>query len=422
MKANLKKLPKSQIEVDFKLTAEEFNKYIDRALERLKSYVKMEGFRPGHVPKELAEKRVGQENLLMEAGDLAVKDNYTKFVNENNLEPIGQPQVKILKIAKGSEFLFSVNVSVLPEIELPDYKKIASQVKAKEISVEEKEIEDAINYLQKSRAKFSQVDRGAEENDFVEIEYQSKDINTNQPVKDRFILGQAKFMKGFEDNLAGMKAGEEKEFNLKFPENTLNNLRSEEGKFRVKMISVQEMELPEVSDEFAKSLGIFDSLAALKNNLREGITMEKQEAEKQRKREEILSKISEKIRFQLPEKMVEYEEKKMLEDLKNSVAQNFRITLEEYLKSIKKTEQELKKSFRQRAEKRVKNFLILRQIGKAENTEVSNGEMEAEINKIVKNYSKEQLGKIDINKLKEYTKGTIYNEKVFEKLESFSKI
>src|SRR3990167_8697742 len=136
MKTELKKLPKSQIEIEFELTGEEFQEYIEKALLHLKEHVKVDGFRKGNVPKEMVEKQVGQENLLMDAGDLAVKKTYSKFVVENKLEPIVDPDVQIVKIAKGNPFLFKVTVAVLPEIELPDYKEIALKVKGNEVAVD----------------------------------------------------------------------------------------------------------------------------------------------------------------------------------------------------------------------------------------------------------------------------------------------
>ena len=430
MKTELKKLPKSQIEIEFELTGEEFQEYIEKALLHLKEHVKIDGFRKGNVPKEMVEKEVGQENLLMEAGDLAVKKSYAKFVTENKLEPIGEPEVQIVKIAKGNPLLFKVKVSVLPDIELPNYKKIASQVKSSNILVDQKEIEEALRYLQKSRAKFSQEDRPAEAKDFVEIEYQNKDINGGKEIKDKFILGEGGFLKDFEDNIIGMKAGQEKEFISKFPENTPNKtLAGKDSNFKVKMISVQKMELPEINDEFAKALGVFDNVGSLKENLKEGITMEKNEEERQRKRGEMVSKITEKVKFDLPEKMVEYEQARLFEDLKNQIAKNFKMPFEDYLSSIKKTEEEIKASFTLEAEKRIKNFLVLRQIGKVENIEVSEKELEEEMNKALKKYSiptgrqaKDQLEKIDINELKDYNKGAIFNEKVFQFLENASQI
>lgn len=420
MKAIKKDLGKSQIEIEFELDEQEFAKYIDKALEHLKGHVKMDGFRPGTVPKDIVEKKVGNENLLMEAGDLAVKETYIKFVTENNLEPIGEPEVQIKKIAKGNPMQFTVKVSVLPEVELPNYKEIASQIKGAEVVVEEKEIEEALHYLQRSRAKFTDKAGGAEKKDYVKIEYQNEHINGGKTIGDIFILGEAGFLPDFEDNLLGMKAGEEKEFTAKFPENTPNNLGGKEGKFKVKMILVQTMDLPEVNDEFAKSLGMFDNLMKLKENMHEGITLEKKENEKQRVRGEMLEKVTAQTKLDIPEKMAQYEQERLFEDLKHHIAHNFKISFEEYLKSIKKSEQEIKDSFKLEAEKKIKNFLVLRAIGNAEKIEVSNEELEESMNKELRKHTKGQAEQIDINQLKEYTKGAIFNEKVFQKLESFS--
>ncbi len=426
MKTELKKLKNSEIEVNFELDEKEFEEYLQRALLHLKEHVKVDGFREGQVPLEMVAKKAGTENVLMEAGDLAVKKSYSKFVKENNLEPIGDPDVQIIKIAKGNPFLFKVTVAVLPEIELPDYKTIASKIKGNEISVDEKEIEEAIVYLQKSRAKFTMENRSAQAKDFVEIEYINKDINGGKEVKDRFILGDGGFVKDFEDNLLGMKSGEEKEFTSKLPENMPDKtMAGKNSSFKVKMVSVQKMELPEINDEFAKQLGAFDSLVALKSNLKEGIGLEKNENERMRARGEMVSRIAEKVfdlpaQAGLPEKMVKYEQERLFEDLKNQIASQFKISFEEYLASVKKTEEEIRGSFKLEAGKRIKNFLVLRQIGKAENIEVSTSELEEEMNKVSKRYSKEQLEKIDIHELREYSKGAIFNEKVFQFLEKLS--
>lgn len=425
MDVKQKNLGKSQVELEFELTAEEFQKHVDHALLHLKEHVKIDGFRPGQAPEKLVEEKIGNKNLLMEAGDLAVKESYSKYIRqlaeENNLEPISQPEVQILKIAKDNPFLFKVKISILPEIDLPDYKKTAQLVKTKEVFVNDQELNDALNYLQKSRAKFSNKEGGAEIGDFVEIEYQSKDIDNNKQLKDQFILGQAQFVKGFEDNLLGMKTGQEKKFFVKFADDYLRkDLAGKEISFEAKMISVKKVELPEISDDFARSLGSFNDLSALKNNIKEGIFMEKKEDEKQRKRAEILEEIVEKAKLEVPDAMIKYEEKKLMEDLKNKIALNMKITFEQYLAAVKKTEQEIEETFYKEAEKRLKGFLVLRQVGKKENVEVSDQELEQEVSKSIKNYSKEQLAKFDIKQLREYTKGAIFNEKVFQFLEKLS--
>lgn len=417
MKATQTKLPKAQMEIEFELTEEEFKKHADHALLHLKEHIKVDGFRPGHAPAEIVEERVGKENLLMEAGDIAVKEVYSKYIAENKLEPVGQPEVSIVKIAQGSPFIFKAKITLLPDVELPDYKNIASRIKGKEVSITEEEVQDALNYLQKTRAKFTAEDRPAEKKDFVEITYQNKDINEGKEVDDKFILGEGGFMKGFEDNIVGMKAGEEKEFKVVFPDNSpRKDLAGKEGDFKVKMISVQKMELPELNDEFAKELGAFDTLVALKQSMKEGIIQEKEVAEKQRRRGEILDKISEKVKVELPDTLVDYEKQRLMDDLKYRINQNMKISFEQYLASVKQTEENLKQTFQKEAEKRLKGFLILRELGKKENIEVSDKEVEEELKKAMKKPFDTAQGKIDIEQLKEYTKGVIYNEKVFQKL------
>ena len=290
MKTTQKKLPKSQLEITFELTEEEFKHFMEHAIEHLKTHVKVDGFRPGKAPNSMVEDKIKPESLLMEAGDIAVRETYTKYILENKLEPVGNPEVSIIKIAQGSPFIFKAVITVLPDVELPDYKEIAKAVKGPkgypEISVTEEEIQDSINYLQKTRAKFTLKNEGAEKKDFVEIIYQNKGIETNKEIKDKFILGEGGFMPGFEDNLVGMKAGEEKEFRVKFPsssqvsrseisEDKKSPLAGKESDFKVKMISVQKMELPEINDEFAKQLGAYDTLVDLKNSMKKGIITEK---------------------------------------------------------------------------------------------------------------------------------------------------
>ena len=422
MEVKQKKLAKSQIELEFELTAEEFKEHTQHALEHMKHHVKVDGFRPGKAPASMVEDKIKPEVLLMEAGDHAVQHAYVDYIKESKLEPVGNPEVSIVKIAQGSPFVFKAVITVLPEVELPNYKEIAKATKGKEVSVTEEEVQDSINYIQKTRAKFTPKNDAAEKKDFVEIKYSSKDIENGKEIDDKFILGEGGFMAGFEDGIVGMKAGEEKDVTVKFADNLpRKDLAGKESIFKIKLVSVQKMELPEINDEFAKQLGAFDSLTALQTSMKEGIVAEKNEAEKQRVRGEILEKIAEKAKFEMPEAMVEYEQERLLEDLKNRITSSVKITFEEYLASIKKTEAEIKETYKKEAEKRLKGFLVLRQLGKLENIEVSDEEVEIEVTKSIKNYSKEQLAQIDINELKEYTKGVVHNEKIFQILENLSK-
>jgi len=422
METNIKKLPKSKVEIEVKIPSKEFDKFIEKATKKLGENLEVKGFRKGKVPKDVIKDKVGQDAILQEAADMAVKENYSKIVSENKIEPITQPNVEILKMAEGNPFEFKIKTEVLPEIKLPDHKKIASKIEAKKVSVSKKDLEDSLKWLQKSRAKFSALERPAKKDDFVEIEYQSPQIKDSQKINDGFVLGEGHFIPGFEDKIIGMKSGEEKEFSLTFPEKfQRKSLAGKEANFKVKVKAVKKRELPEINDEFASSLGSFDNLAALKENIKKGLTEEKERKEQQRKRAEILDKIAQKTKMEIPQNLIDFEKKRMLKNLKQQVGQNLQLSFEDYLKSVDKTEEELKNSLGREAQKRVRNFLILKQIGKEEGVSVTDKEIEERMNEDLKKYPPEKKEELDIAKLKKYTKGAIYNEKVLQKLEELSK-
>jgi trigger factor len=423
MKVNSKKLPKSEVEISSEIPWEEFKPYVDKAYSILGENVAVKGFRKGNIPQDILEKEIGQDKILAQAADLAVKDKYPQAVYKENIEPISSPEVNIIKLAKGNPFEFKVKVSVLPDIVLPDYKMIASKVEKKQVSITDKDVEDALKWTQQSKAIFTTLGRGAKKDDFIEIEYQSPQLENNKIFEDKFIFGKANVAPGFEENLEEMKKDEQKEFNIVFPKEHNNKMLA--GKniaFKVKIKSVQKMELPELNDEFAKKLGKFEDLKALRNNIKENLGKEKELEQKQKTRNEILEKIAQDCKCEIPEILVENQKDNLLEDLKQKVDQGLKIPFTEYLTQIKKTEKEIKDSFKDPAEKRVKNFLALREIGKKEEIKISKEEIEEETNKTLKNYpDKEEVKKIDIERLKDYTESAMYNEKVFKKLESFIK-
>lgn len=358
MRASVKKLSDSEVELEIEIPAEEFDRSIERACLSFGKDLEIKGFRKGRAPKEFVEKEIGKEKILVEAANLSVEENYKKAVLENKIEAIFHPKIEIKKLAEGNPFIFSAKTAVLPEVTLPDYKEIASKVEKKEVVVEDKEFDSALKWLQKSRAKFSAKNQSAQNGDFVEIEYSSLQIGQEMQ-KDAFVLGEGHFLPGFEEKIIGMNPGEEKE-------NITLNKDGKEFILRVKIISVQNVELPELNDEFAKGLGKFDNLDALKKNIKQGLILEKEQIEKQRVRQEILEKIGKKTKIKIPDVLIENEQKQMLENLKKMVSERLKISFQDYLKKLGKTEEEVIGSFLLESEKKVRNYLILREIGKKE--------------------------------------------------------
>jgi len=425
MNFSIKRLPKSQIEISVEVSKESFGEYFNKAILELGKNIEAKGFRTGKVPKEIIESKLDKNRILQTAAQIAVEESYKKIVaqlaNENKVEIISQPKVEVLKLALGNPFVFKCKVSILPEIDLPDYKKITSKIKKNDVSVKEKEVEDSLVFLQKSRAKFTPLQKPAQKEDFVEVEYESPQINSSKKITDKFVLGKGRFIPGFEEKLIGMKMGEEKEFTLPFPQNSFKkDLAGKEVDFKVKLVAVQKMELPEVNDEFARSLGEFKDLPSLKENVKEGLKKEKEAEETQRFYNKVLEEVAQNAKFETPEVLIEIERENLFKDLKEKINKNLKISFEEYLTSIKQSEKQFRESFQKEAEKRVKNFLVLKEIGKREKITVVEEEIVEEMNKALKNYKKTEIEKVDTPELKEYIKGVIYNKKVFQRLGTFS--
>jgi trigger factor len=385
MKYTIKKLPKSQVELVFEVPFEEVEKNKKQVLEKIGKELKVEGFRPGHVPPQIVEREVGQMAILEEASELAVKESYQKAILENNFEPIGQPQVAVTKLAQGNPFEFKVTVPLLPEIKLPDYKKIAGESKKKEIAVSEKDMEDSLSFLRKSRAKTSLKGAPSQKGDFVELEYSSPQIEGGKKVTDAFVLGEARMVPGFETNLENMKDSEEKTFSVRFPGDYFQkDLAGKEVSFNVKIKSVHRVEFPELN--------------------------------------EIMEKVIKDSVCDIPDVLIEAEKHRMIHELEDRLAQS-NVPLADYLSKIKKTEKELEDSFSPEAEKRVKASLALREMSNIEKIEVSEEEIKEEVNNFLKQYPDVNAAqsKFDAERLKEYTKEAIRNEKTFKLLESLVK-
>ena len=422
MKTSIKKLPKSKLELKIEVPVEEFDKFYQRAIFLLGKDIKLTGFRKGKIPSEILEKEIGKEKILEKATEEAIREIYLKAVFENKIEVLGKPKIEILKLAPKNPFEFKIVVYVFPEIKLPDYKKIASEKEKKEISVSEEEIKETLSFLQRSKAKFTPKDLPAEKGDFIEIEYASPQIEGGRKIKDRFFLGKGGFLAGFEEKLEGMKKDEERNFSLKIPENHFQkSLAGKEISFKVKIISAQKVEIPELTDEFIKSLGKFKDLSDLKKSIFEGIQAEKKKTELERIRNEILTEIIENSEFEMPEILIEQEKNRYLEELKIRIPKIFKIDFQQYLSQIKKTEEELKNSYQKTAEREIKKALILKEIKKKEKVIASEDEVLKMANEILSNFTLEEAKKIDPKILKGYTRERIEDEKVLNFLESLTK-
>ncbi|MDD5146493.1 MAG: trigger factor [Candidatus Pacebacteria bacterium] len=421
MEKEIKKLPKCKVEISFIFPWGEFEDYYDQALSKLNQGVALDGFRPGKAPKEIIEQKFGEARILEDAADLALQDKYPALVVDNSLEIIGQPQVEILKLARGNDFECKIKVEVLPEVRLPNYQKIAQGVKKEEIKVEDKELDEALDWVRKSRATFEDLDRAAQKEDMVEISYQSPQLENNKQFEDRFFLGKGQLMPGFEEQVEGMEAGEEKEFAITFPKDYFQkDLADKPATFKLKIQKVQKAIFPELTDEFAKTLGEFENLEDLRKNVADGIKQEKEQDSNQKRREVILEKVMAQAEMEIPEVLLTEERARIMHQLEHDAKDQLGISFEEYVKQNFKNEKELQEKIEKQATERIKSYLIIKAVGQQEGVEVSDTEIDEACRQFLAKYSRTRdvEKEIDPERLRGYYRGIIYNEKVFQKLES----
>ncbi len=435
MNHTLTTLPKSQIELEVILPFPEFELHVKRAAAAMSEERDIEGFRKGKAPYDAIKQKFGENAIYERAAEHAVRKTYPALMEElednppdgmKQFLPVGAPAITITKLAPGNELIYKAAFSIMPEITLPDYQKIAKQFSGekKEVHVTEDEIEKTLQWIRESRMEVATVEREAREGDGVEVDFEIRHggvkwengESKNHPL----VIGKKTFIPGFEEQLIGMKAGEEKNFSLSLPDDWRDPaLAGKAIDVHVTMRAAKERKIPELTNEFVKQLGAFESLDALKKNISDGLLQEKKEKEQQRVRVLIIEAIAKEIKAELPDVLVEREIDKMTQELKQGIEQ-MGMKWEDYLLHIKKTNDELKTEWRQEAEKRVRVGLALREIAKKENIHPSAEEIQERSEEFLRKYeSPENAEKqIDPDRLREYTKGILKNEKVFEFLES----
>ena len=421
METQTKNLPKSQIEISASLSAQELEPYLDAAARGLSRINPIKGFRPGFVPKRIVLKELGKEKTEHLAFDSAVREKLGEIVLEKKINLVGEPKVSKVAPIPGGGLEFTAVVSAVPQIDPGDYKKI--KVPLAEIKLEDKEVADVLEDIRKSRAQNINVTRVAQKGDRVEVDFSVKKngqlVDGGESKQHPFVLGEGHFIEGFEDNLAGLKEGERKSFSLTVPADYHNkDLADQKIDFEVKMNLVQERKLPELNDDFAKSLGRFASFEEFRNNVVEGLKNEHGLKAKEKRRAAIVEELVKNIGAELPDELVQMELGKMTAELSESLGR-MNLTLENYLSHINKTPQELKNSWLPQAEKRVKAALALKHIAQKENVMVDDAEVEERLNQLMRSAPPMAPGQnLDLTALRGYVKNVIRNEKVFELLES----
>lgn len=347
--SEIKKQEGSIVNITAQLSEADFLTFRPQALKHIGKEVDIKGFRKGSVPEENLVKHVGESAILEEMAQFAISAAYVELIKEHKINAIGRPEIAITKIAAGNPLEFTITTTVMPEIKLPDYKKIAGEVMKSEddFKVTDEEVDEAVLQLQKMRAQGPTCDHDHAEGEVCE---------------------DAK----------------------------------------------KEPELPELNDEFVKTMGDFKDVADFKEKLKLNIIQEKQARSGEKKRIDMVEKIMDEVKIEIPEILTSYELDKMMHQMEHDIAMSG-MKFDEYLSKIEKTKEALRDDWKETAEKRAKMHMVINKLAEIEKLEADDVEIEAEVAKLMEQYKDDK--NIDENSVRLYVAGILTNQKVFEFLE-----
>ena len=429
MTYDFKKLPGSKIELKVSLPEGRFQPYLDKALAHIIEHVELPGFRKGKAPKELVLQKIGEFAVYEEAAESAIKETYLKIAEEKNWEPIGKPEVTVRKLAPKNPLEYDVVFEIMPEVKISGkYKTELKKLKKerKKAEVDSSELQQSLDWLARSRAAFTQTQEPAKIRDWLtidlELSHQRKPVDLGVQNDFRFCLEDQSLLPGFAEKLVGSKTGEKLCFSLKVPKDYWKkDIAGKIIDFDVLVKKIEQEIVPELNDEFVKTLGKFNTLDEIKDNINQGLVKEKERKLKESFRLLLMGKVSELSEIELPNILIEREKHNMLHDLKASIETNH-LDWQEYLSQIEKTEVEVENEFDAKAKERIRFALILEEIAKQESIEPTKEEVEEEATRVLAQFKnlKEAEQSIDVYQLTAYTKGIIKNEKVSEYLEKLA--
>jgi trigger factor len=389
MIAEVTKRTDTHVTFSIKVTQAELEHARDHAYDKYRPQVKAAGFRPGKAPDNIVAREAGEGAIQNEALEHALSHSYSDAVMQEKLAVIAQPDVQVKKFVPYSELEYEATVEVVPPVKLPDYKKIKKAAKSPKVTDEQ--INEMIDDLRRRVAKRVPAPRAAEMGDEIKFDFAGKKdgkavegaTGKNYTLK----LGSGQFIPGFEEEMVGLKVGDEKTFDITFPEDYhQKSLSGQVVTFTVTIHEVTELELPEVTDKFAAEVGPFKTVAALREDVIDQLKVEGEDEAKREYEQELLDDIVGKSTAKVPERLVTQQVERLKSEMSQRLASSG-LNMEQYLEAQKQTQEELEKEIRPEAEKRVKLAMVLSEVAKAEQMVVGQDEIEREIEQLRGQYS-----------------------------------
>ena len=395
---NVEKLEKSRVAVTVEVGAEEFEAAVAKAYAKARGKLSIPGFRPGKAPRKMIEKLYGAGVFYSDAVDIALPEAYTQAIGQSGLDVVGYPEIEIVddKIDENG-FTFKATVAVYPEVKLGEYKGLTAE--KEEIKVSADDVKERLNEMAERNARLVSVDRKAKKGDIAVIDFEGFDngeaFEGGKGENYELELGSGSFVPCFEDQLVGMKAGEEKDIDITFPENYTPELAGKPVVFHVKVNEVKHKEVPAIDDEFAKDVSEFDTLEELKADTRKQLKNDREAAAQRAFEDALMQKVADGIQADIPDEMVDVQAQQMMENFQQQLAAQG-IPFDQYLKMTNTTEDDFKKQAHDPAVQQVRMDLAVAALVKAENLEATAQEIEDELKTVADKYG------MDLDTIKKY--------------------
>ena len=399
MSLQVEKLEKNMAKLTIEVPAEEFDAAIKNAYNKNKNKFSIPGFRKGKAPLAMLEKMYGAGIFYEDAANEVIDASYPKAAEESKEEIVSTPEIKVTQIEKGKAFIYEATVALKPEVTLGEYKGV--EVKKAEAVVTDEDVENELTAARKKNGRLIDVEDGAiEDGDNTIIDFtgyiDDKTFDGGAGTDYPLVIGSHSFIDTFEDQLVGKNTGDEVEVNVTFPkEYHAEDLAGKPAVFKVKINEIKTKELPELNDEFASDVSEFETLEEYKESMKKNLEETKENNAKRTKEDEAIKKIIEKSEMEIPDAMIESQVQNMIQEFAQRLAQQG-LSFDQYMQFSGMTMDKMKEQVRPEALTRIQSSLVLEQIAKEENFEITEDDVNAEIEKMAKAYG------MEADKLKEY--------------------
>ena len=416
---------KNEVKLSFVVEAEKFDEAMKKVYAKTAKYFTIPGFRKGKAPLNMVEKQYGTEIFHEDTFNELVPEIYETAIKENNIQVVSNPDIDITQIGKGKDLIFTAIVQIKPEVKLGKYKGI--ELKKIEYNVSDHDIEHELGHMAEHNARLVSIeDRPVEKGDITVIDFEGSidgvPFEGGKAEKHELEIGSNTFIPGFEDQIVGMKLEEEKDITVTFPEDYFSKeLAGKPAVFKVKLHEIKKKELPKIDDEFAKDVSEFETLAELKNSIKERMQKANEEKAKYEMEDAALKAVSDNVEIDIPSGMIDAEIDNMMKDIEQRL-QYQGLTLAQYFTLSGKTEAQVREEMKEQAEKAVKSRLVIEAIIKAEDIKPEEKEVEEKLKEMAKNYGKteEEMSKNEY--IKEYIENNMKVEKAIEFIVNNAKI